>query len=218
MVLDNLSRIRERIDVAARKSGRDPGKVELVAVTKYASVDAVRELLKSGKIRYFGENRIQAAAEHIAALGADAKAGQWRFIGHLQTNKAPKALELFDWIDSVDSLKLAQALDKQLAKTGERKKVLIRVKLVEKETQSGIAPEALSGFLKELKSCETLVPCGLMTIAPMLEPVEAVRPYFKRMKELLDQNFSEARGEEGPHLSMGMSRDYEVAVEEGATS
>ncbi len=214
MILDNIRQIRYRIAAAAKRAGRDPNSVTLIAVTKYAKLEQVLELLDSGEVREVAENRVQDAQARKDALGGKSREAAWRLIGHLQSNKAKKALETFDAIDSLDSLNLAEALDKSLAGTGRKLPVLLQVKLSERETQSGLPPEAVGEFLKSLEAFTNLQARGLMAIAPNLEPVEAVRPHFKRMKELFDRNFS---GVAGAQLSLGMSRDFEIAVEEGAT-
>lgn len=214
MILDKVRQIRYRIAVAAEKAGRNPNDVALVAVTKYAELEKVRELLRTGEVREIAENRVQDAQARKTELGEQAAAVQWRLIGHLQTNKAKKALEVFDAIDSLDSLKLGEALEGTLAAQDRALPVLLQVKLSEKQTQSGVAPEVVEGLLEGLKAFPHLKARGLMAIAPELEPVEAVRPYFKEMRRLFERNFSNVPGAQ---LSMGMSRDFEIAVEEGAT-
>ncbi|MBI3552876.1 MAG: YggS family pyridoxal phosphate-dependent enzyme [Elusimicrobia bacterium] len=214
MILDNIRQIRYRIAAAAKRAGRDPNGVTLIAVTKYAKQEQVLELLQSGEVREIAENRVQDASARRSALGGKAGAVVWRLIGHLQSNKAKKALEVFDAVDSLDSLKLAEALEKASSGTDRKLPVLIQVKLSGKETQSGVAPEAVGGLIEGLKPLEHLAVRGLMAIAPNVEPVEAVRPHFRRMRELFERNFS---GVPGAQLSLGMSRDFELAVEEGAT-
>lgn len=214
VVLDNLNKIRSRIAAAAGRSGRNPESVGLVAVTKYASLELIKELLDCGLVTEVGENRVQDAKSKISALGEKARRARWRLIGHLQSNKAKQALQVFSAIDSLDSMKLAEVLEKELA-VGDRKfPVLVQVKLSDKETQFGVAPEELIDFLESLKTCPHLDVSGLMAIAPELEPVESVRPHFKRMRELFERFFADRPD---ARLSMGMSRDYEIAVEEGAT-
>jgi len=160
-----------------------------------------------------GENRIQAARQRPDSTGP---AGR-RFIGHLQTNKARQAVGLFEWIDSLDSLRLAEALEKALQPQGSRQKVLIQVKLTSRESQGGVTPSDLEGFLDGLSGFPSLIPGGLMGIAPFIEPLEAVRPHFRTMHELFVKHFGDRKLEDGgPYLSMGMSRDFEIAVEEGA--
>ncbi|OGR82754.1 MAG: YggS family pyridoxal phosphate enzyme [Elusimicrobia bacterium RIFCSPHIGHO2_02_FULL_57_9] len=212
VILDNLKKIRYRIRAAAEKSRRDPADIELVAVTKYAGAHSVKELLESGLVKALGESRVQEALTKKQALGAGAAEAQWRLVGHLQTNKAKQAIQIFDAIDSLDNLKLAEVLERQLAQQNRKFPVLVQVKLSDKETQRGVAPEALGEFLQNLKICPHLDIQGLMTIAPELEPVETVRPYFRRLREIAADLFQKPA-----QLSMGMSRDFEVAVEEGAT-
>ena len=214
MILDKVRQIRYRIAAAAQRAGRNPNEVALVAVTKYAELKKVRELLGTGEIREVAESRVQDAQARKAELGEQAAAVAWRLIGHLQTNKAKKALDVFDAIDSLDSLKLAEALEKLLAAQDRVLPVLVQVKLSGKETQSGVSPEAVEVLLEGLKAFPHLKARGLMAIAPDLEPVEAVRPHFKEMRRLFERNFSDVPGAQ---LSMGMSRDFEIAVEEGAT-
>jgi pyridoxal phosphate enzyme (YggS family) len=207
--IDNLEKIRYRMTAAAARSNRDAEAITLVVVTKYASLEAVKEALASGRVLEVGENRVQDAEKKKQELGALAGKVRWRLIGHLQTNKAKKAVQTFDAIDSVDSLKLAAALD--AAMTGDRKlPVMIQVKLSESETQSGIGPTELPGLIEGVRRCSRLELQGLMGIAPNVEPLEAVRPSFKLLRELRDKHLP------GGKLSMGMSRDFEVAIEEGA--
>ncbi len=185
-----------------------------MAVTKYAGVEGMRELLDSGLVDQIGENRVQEAEAKRKALGPSAAKARWRLIGHLQSNKARRALDIFDALDSLDSLRLAQALERILSEKERRLPALVQIKLAERRSQSGVSPEALEGFLESLKGCPHLDILGLMAIAPELEPVEETRPYFRRMRELFDRFFS---GRPEARLSMGMSRDFEIAVEEGAS-
>ncbi|MBI4376459.1 MAG: YggS family pyridoxal phosphate-dependent enzyme [Elusimicrobia bacterium] len=214
MILDNINKIRYRIRSAAERRGLDPEGIGIVAVIKYAEPAQIRELVEIGLIGSVGESRVQQALAHRKELGPLAGRVQWRMIGHLQTNKAGQAMELFDSVDSLDNLRLAQALDRRAAELGRRSKTLVQVKLTEKETQSGVRPEHLEEFLAALSRHAHLEVGGLMAIAPMLESVEDVRPYFRSMKQIFDRFFA---GREEAQLSMGMSRDFELAVEEGAT-
>lgn len=209
MLIDNLEKIRYRTRAAALRSGREADAVRLVAVTKYAPLDSVRELLEKGLVAEVGENRVQDAEKKKAELGALAGRVRWRLIGHLQTNKAKKAVATFDAVDSVDSERLAAALDAALPE-GRVLPVLVQVKLSGKETQSGVSPEGLPGLLESMKRFTRLRVEGLMGIAPDIEPLEAVRPSFRLLRELRDRLLP------GGLLSMGMSRDFEIAVEEGA--
>lgn len=214
MILERLSAIRGRIASAAGRGGRASEAVDLIAVVKKAPLDDLRLLLREGTLSFLGENRIQDAAKRREALGPDGAGRQWRFIGRLQTNKAKYAVSLFDWVDSVDGVELAEALDARAAQAGKRLKVLLQVKLSDRETQGGTAPEGLEKLLARVRFLPHLEPQGLMAIAPMLEPVEGLRPRFRLMRTLLDRHFDP---ESKPVLSMGMSRDFELAVEEGAT-
>lgn len=209
MLIDNLEKIRYRLRAAALRSGREADHVRLVAVTKYAPLELVRELLEKGLAAEVGENRVQDAEKKKAELGALAGRVRWRLIGHLQTNKAKKAVATFDAVDSVDSEKVAAALHEALPE-GRILPVLVQVKLTEKETQSGVSPAELPGLLESLKRYPRLRVDGLMGIAPDVEPVEAARPSFRALRGLRDRLLP------GGLLSMGMSRDFEVAVEEGA--
>ena len=210
MLIDNLKQIRYCMRAAALRAKRDPDAIRLVAVTKYASLEQVRTVLESGLIAEAGESRVQDAEKKKLALGELAGRVRWRLIGHLQTNKAKKAVGVFDAVDSVDSEKVAAALDAALAGSGRTLPILVQVKLAERETQSGATPEELPGLLEALKKHPRLKVEGLMGIAPNVEPVEAVRPSFRALRELRDRLLP------GGLLSMGMSRDYEIAIEEGS--
>jgi len=214
MILEKLSELRRKAKNAAQRRDRDPSKIEIVAVVKNARLEDVRALLDSGQVRYFGESRIQDAKKRRLELGADAAKARWRFIGHLQSNKARAAAELFDAIDTVDSLRIAEALDAQIVEGG-RKNVLVQIKLTDRESQSGVLPVELDDFLDRLRGYRKLVPCGMLALLPMIEPVEDVRPYCRRCRELFDRHFPEGSAPER-YLSAGMSRDFEIAVEEGA--
>ncbi len=177
-------------------------------MTKYAPLDKVRELLESGEVAEVGENRVQDAAVKKQALGPLAQRAQWRLIGHLQSNKAKKAVAVFDAVDSIDSVHTAAALDAALDK---RLPILVQVKLSERQTQSGVSPDGLASLLSGLAAYPRLDVSGLMAIAPQGEDP---RPGFRRMRALFEEHF---RDRPGARLSMGMSGDFETAVEEGAT-
>ncbi len=195
---------------AALRAKRAPDAIRLVAVTKYAALEQVRTVLESGLIAEAGESRVQDAEKKKLALGELAGKVRWRLIGHLQTNKAKKAVDVFDAVDSVDSEKIASALDAALAGSDRTLPVLVQVKLSERETQHGVSPAQLPALINALKKYPRLKVEGLMGIAPNLEPVDAVRPAFRALRELRDKNLP------GGLLSMGMSRDYEIAIEEGS--
>lgn len=216
VIFETIRQVRRRVEEAAARSGRAASDVEIVAVTKKAAPEAVARLLRAGCVRHVGENRVQDAALRARALGAvpGVPRPTWRMIGHLQTNKIGRALDVFDALDSLDSFRLAQDLEGRLERLGRELPVLLQVKLTGRAAQHGVAPEDVESFLERCGGFRRLRLGGLMAIAPMLEPPEAVRPYFRRMRELFDRSFG--RGP-GFVLSMGMSRDFEIAVEEGAT-
>jgi len=195
---------------AALRAKREPDAVRLVAVTKYASLDDVQVLLNTGLVTDVGENRVQNAEKRKSALRQTGSKVRWHMLGHLQTNKAKKAAEVFDAVDSLDSEKVAKSLDEALKGSTKTLPVMVQVKLTERETQSGVAPGELGALLESLKKYERLKVEGLMGIAPDVEPVEAVRPSFRTLRELRDRHLP------GGQLSMGMSHDFEIAIEEGA--
>lgn len=210
MIIDNLNQIRYRIREASERAKRNPGAIRLVAVTKYADLPSIRALLEPGLVAEVGESRVQDAERKKQSLGGLAGKVRWRLIGHLQTNKAKKAAQVFDAVDSVDSEKVAAALDAALAGSAATLPVMIQVKLTDRQTQSGVDPARLATLIAALKTYPRLRVEGLMGIAPDVEPVEAVRPSFRMLRELRDRHLP------GGLLNMGMSRDFEVAVEEGA--
>lgn len=204
------------MEASACRAGRDPAGVKLIAVSKTHPPEMLRRAVEAGATD-LGENRVQEAEGKIHELGRDAV--RWHLIGHLQANKARKALELFDVIHSLDSVALARRLDRLCAEI-ERDAllVLIQVDLGGEETKSGVSEDDLPELVETVKECKRLRLAGLMTLPPFFEDVERVRPYFRRLRELRDGleergAFVEGRGE----LSMGMTHDYTVAVEEGAT-
>ena len=198
-------RVLEAIQDAAVRSGRDPASVQLIAVTKTVSAERIREAVACG-IRDIGENRLQEGLPKREAL-ADLDV-TWHFIGHLQSNKAKKVVEAFDWVQSVDRLELAQKLNQYAG--ARRLPVLIEVKLQAEESKSGVDELELPGLLDAVARFERLELRGLMAIPPYLENPEDVRPYFRKLRELAGR-FSLKE------LSMGMSHDFEIAIEEGAT-
>jgi pyridoxal phosphate enzyme (YggS family) len=210
-IAQNLEEVRGRLAAAAHKAGRDPAQVRLVAVSKTVPLERIKEAVAAGQ-RLFGENYLQEARAKIEALG---QAASWHFIGHLQSNKAKAAVELFALIHGVDRLKLAAALEAAAAQIGKVQEILIQVNLAAEASKSGAAPEAAAGLLREISRLPHLRVRGLMTMPPFLDP-EAVRPYFRALRKLRDQ-LQDSCGLPLPELSMGMSGDYEVAVEEGAT-
>jgi len=208
----------ERIAAAASRAGRDAREVTLVAVTKTHPAPLVREAVAAG-LREFGENRVQEAEEKIEELARESGGVRWHLIGRLQANKARRAARLFDVIHSVDSAALAERLERLCAEDGrERLDVLVQVDLAQEATKGGATVDELPAVAETLKACTRLRFKGLMTLPPFYEDAELVRPYFRRLRALRDGlrasgAFAEGEGE----LSMGMTHDFEVAVEEGAT-
>jgi PLP dependent protein len=212
---ENLAGIRKRIQSACSRVGRDPARVRLLGVTKTVPIGCIRDAAAAG-VTLLGENYVQEARQKVTAL-ADLPVS-WHFIGHLQSNKAREAVELFDWIHTLDRSSLAQALDREARKLGRPITVLLQVNVGEEHSKSGVAPQRALGFFRSLLPLDGLKVCGLMTLPPYLAEPEKVRPYFRQLARLLDQMRLEApHPEELTELSMGMSHDFEVAVEEGAT-
>jgi hypothetical protein len=213
---ERLAEIRRRIEQSALATGRAPEEVSLIAVSKTHPPARLREAIEAG-VRNLGENRVQEAEAKITELGRDAV--RWHLIGHLQANKARRAVQLFDVIHSLDSMQLARRLDR-LCLEEERAElpVLIQVDLAGELAKSGASEEELPELVAVVAACERLRLAGLMTLPPFFENAERARPFFARLRELRDAllssgAFGAGRGE----LSMGMSHDYEVAIAEGAT-
>ena len=208
----NLEEVRRRIAGAARRAGRDPAAVKLVAVSKTVDLERIKAARDAGQ-QIFGENYLQEARGKIEALGPGAC---WHFIGHLQTNKAKAAVELFHLIHSVDRLHLAQALEKAAAGQEKVQEILLQVNLAGEASKSGAPPEAGPALLREIARLPHLRVVGLMTMPPWFDDPEAVRPYFRGLRELRERLLQLDLGPL-PELSMGMSGDFEAAIEEGAT-
>ena len=208
-----LEDVKGRIEAACGRSGRDPGDVEIVAVTKTHGAEVVKEAWDAG-LGIVGENKVQEAAWKKPA---SVSGPQWHLIGHLQSNKVRHALELFDFIHSVDSEKLADRINFIADEIGAAPHVLLEVNVSGEKSKSGMAPEAVKSALEHIRlECPRITVEGLMTMAPFSEDPEDARPYFRRLRELRDE-LQDSLGVGLPRLSMGMSGDYEVAVEEGAT-
>jgi len=203
---------------AAHLAARNPDDIVLMAVTKTFPPEAIREAYAAG-IRVFGENRVQEFAGKSEAL-RDLQDVEWHMIGHLQSNKAARAVELFDAIDSVDSLKLAERLNAAASAAGKELNVLIEINVGQEEEKSGIAPDSqeLDALLAAAPKLGNISICGLMTIPPFTEDPDGARPFFRHLHEIRDQIASRAiAGVEMSVLSMGMSHDFEIAIEEGST-
>jgi PLP dependent protein len=217
-ISENIAAVRERVASAARRGGRNPDDITLMAVSKTHPAERIREAHDAGQ-RLFGENRVQEFSGKSEAL-ADLRDAEWHLIGHLQTNKAVKAAELFRAVDSVDSLKLAEKLDAAARALGKKLDILIEVNVGGEAAKSGIAPDssALDELLIAAPRLEALAFRGLMTVPPFTDDPQDARPYFRKLRELRDAIAARklpaiAMNE----LSMGMSHDFEIAIEEGST-
>jgi PLP dependent protein len=215
---ESIAAIREKIAKAARRAGRRPEDVALMAVSKTHPPERIREAYAAG-LCLFGENRVQEFAGKATAL-ADLGGVAWHMIGHLQTNKAAKAAELFGAVDSVDSVKLAEKLDAAARSVSKKLAVLIEINVGGEAAKSGVAPDSpeLEKLLLAAPRFETLEFRGLMTVPPFTDDPEGARPYFRRLRELRDSVAARRLPAINMQvLSMGMSHDFEVAIEEGST-
>jgi pyridoxal phosphate enzyme (YggS family) len=217
-IADNLDRLNDAIATACRKAGRSRDAVRLMAVSKTHPVEALLEAVEAGH-RLFGENRVQEFAEKTAHLQRLTDV-QVHLIGHLQSNKAARAAEIFNGIDTVDSLKLAQRLHAAARESGRILPVLLEIKLSDEETKEGLLPESteLSTLLEHLVDLRDALPLqGLMTVAPIAEDPMVARQCFRRLRELRDELAARHTSLSFEELSMGMSGDYEIAIAEGST-
>ena len=217
-IADNVTLVREQIRAAAGRAGRSPNDVTLMAVSKTFPAERIREAYVAG-IREFGENRVQEFAGKIDALRNLGEA-HWHMIGHLQSNKAARATELFDAVDSLDSLRLAQKLNEGAGAAGRKLAVLIEINVGGEAAKTGLAPdsEELQSILAAAPGLEHLQFRGLMTVPPFTDDPQQARPYFRKLREIRER----VAGQHLPSvsmdvLSMGMSHDFEVAIEEGST-
>ncbi|HLI03649.1 MAG TPA: YggS family pyridoxal phosphate-dependent enzyme [Terracidiphilus sp.] len=216
---ENLERLEERIAAACRAAGRARGEVELMAVSKTFSAEAIIEAVSRG-LTLFGENRVQEWASKAAALGPNRKGAQrCHLIGHLQSNKAARAAELFDGVDSLDSLRLAERLNDAAGRCGKRLPVLLEIKLSPEETKSGLDPESaqMAQLLERLPDLASLQVRGLMTIAPWGAPEHETRACFRALRSWRDRWAAAHPRLDLSVLSMGMSGDFPLAIAEGAT-
>jgi len=216
VIAARVDAVRERIARAAARAGRSPGEITLIAVGKTHPPESIREAFAAG-LRHFGENKVQEAEGKIAALEDLRAAGlRWHMIGHLQSNKARRAGELFDFVDSVDDLTVAQRIERGAEHAGRHVPILVQVDLAHEETKFGLDEARLFPLLEQLRGYQAVRAEGLMVLPPLFDDPEQGRPFFRRLRELLE----EARRKGlvlGRELSMGMSHDFEVAIEEGAT-
>lgn len=213
---ERLENVRSKIVIAAKRSGRSAEEIKLIAISKTHPAAMVEAGMRAG-LTDFGENRIQEAEEKIASVGRTT--ARWHLVGHLQANKARRAVELFDCLHSLDSVELAKRLERLCVEIGRAEfPVLIQIKLGGEATKSGLDPSELPNLLDALKTCEHVRLMGLMILPPYFENPDCARPFFKTLRELRDDlklqgNFGEGTGE----LSMGMTHDFEIAIEEGST-
>jgi hypothetical protein len=217
-IAENIAQVQERIAGAARRAARSPDEITLMGVSKTFPVADIREAYAAG-LRVFGENRVQEFAGKATAL-RDLRGTEWHLIGHLQTNKAAKAAELFDAVDSVDSVRMAEKLNASAASAGKTLSVLIEINVGGEKEKNGVAPD--SDELEQLLQCAprwtNLKIHGLMTVPPYTEDPEGSRPYFRQLRQIRDRIAARGLPQIGTAvLSLGMSHDFEVAIEEGAT-
>jgi len=213
IIKNNLKIINVKIKKAALKASRNPEKIKLVAVTKTAAIEQIKEAINAG-VKIIGENKVQEAKEKYQILSADI---EWHLVGHLQTNKVKYAVEIFDLIHSVDSIKLAKEIDRRSLQFGKITNVLVEVNISGEKTKYGIKPEEVIPFLKEISEFPRVWVRGLMTIAPIVEDKEKARPYFRKLRELSKEIKSKnIKNVKMDYLSMGMTEDFEIAIEEGA--
>jgi pyridoxal phosphate enzyme (YggS family) len=205
-VADNINFIRERIRVAAERVGRNPEEITLIAVSKTVEPDRIEMALAAGQT-LFGESKVQEARAKIPLVSGRSR---WHMIGHLQTNKVREAVALFEVIHSVDSVKLAQEIDKCAERAGKMQAILLEVNVSGEASKFGLKPEDLKSTFAEINRLPRLEVQGLMTIAPFAEDTQKVRPWFRRLRDLRDTLGLR-------ELSMGMTHDFEAAIEEGAT-
>jgi pyridoxal phosphate enzyme (YggS family) len=211
---ERIEQVKNRIEAAAVRSGRRPGDINVIAVTKYVSLETTKEALDLG-LKHIGENRWQDAQPKWEELH---ERGTWHFIGHLQTNKVKDVVGKFAYIHSLDRPSLAAEIDKKAGALGIVQNCFIQVNVSGEQTKYGLPPEELAAFADKLRGLQHIRVAGLMTMAPLESEAEATRPVFRGLRELRDElNRSGSLGYEAEHLSMGMSGDFEVAIEEGAT-
>ena len=214
-IKDNLDKINKQILDTAMSSGRNPENIRLIAVSKRKSVEAVMEAIKAGA-KHFGENYIQEALDKIDAIGKDTAC--WHFIGHLQSNKAKFAVKYFDYIHTVDTIKLAREIDKQAGKISKIQDILVQINIGEENTKSGIKIDDTLKLITQIHTYKNIAVKGLMCMPPYFLDPDQARIYFQQLvrikDEILDKKYETVSME---HLSMGMSNDFKVAIEEGST-
>jgi len=210
LLAENYRKVKTDLENAAHKAGRSPEEIRLIAVTKSASVEDIKQAAELG-VMDFGANRVQEEADKVKSLPGV----NWHFIGHLQRNKVKYVMPVYSTIQTLDRLSLAREVQRCAERFECEITVLVQVNVSGEESKFGLSPEELGPFLEQAAAFDRLKIKGLMTMAPFVDDPEEARPYFRRLRELRDQNA--AGGLELPELSMGMTNDYTVAVEEGAT-
>jgi pyridoxal phosphate enzyme, YggS family len=217
-IAENILQVQERIATAARRAGRKADEITLMGVSKTFPAEAIRKAYVAG-VRVFGENRVQEFAGKVEAL-RDLSDARWHLIGHLQTNKAAKAVELFDAIDTVDSVRAADKLNSSAGSSNKKLSILIEINIGGEAAKSGVAPDSdeLEKILDGASGWGNLRVRGLMTVPPYSDEPEAVRPHFQMLRRIRDRIASRSSPRVGVEvLSMGMSHDFEIAIEEGST-
>lgn len=218
MIKDNVSRVFEHITSVCDRTGRDPHEIILVGATKYATAEQIREAVEAG-LKNIGENRVQDAQSKFPALDQLKVKAVRHMIGHLQTNKVKHAVELFDIIQSVDSVRLAEGIEKRAAELNKTIDILLEVNTSGEKQKYGVHPDEVPALVKEINRCPHIRLGGLMTMAPLTEERGRIRRCFRDLRELFDaveEDFADHERIEMKYLSMGMSSDYEIALEEGA--
>jgi len=217
MITQNLALVKERIEKAAKRAGRNPAEIRLVCVTKTATANQLQEAISSG-ISDIGENRVKDALLKYDSLGEQARGIKWHMIGHLQTNKVKKCLQIFDTIHSLDSINLADEIDKQAKSLGKRIDCLVQVNVSGEDSKYGISPEETEAFIRKVSFFSNIHIAGLMTMAPFVDNPEQVRPFFKKIYSLKESlRKMDISNTDVKDISMGMTQDFDVAIEEGAT-
>ena len=218
MIKENILKIKERVSLICARINREPNSITIVAVSKGRTTQQIKEAIEAG-ITDIGENRVQEATIKYSGL-RDVGYGlrvKWHMVGHLQTNKVKEAVKIFDLIQSVDSLRLAREIDKEAAKANKIQDILIEIKTSPEATKFGVKPEEAIEVIKDIADFKHINIKGLMTIAPLVDNPQKARPYFKMLRELMDGiNESRITNHESRILSMGMTDDFEVAIEEGS--
>ncbi|HQP10640.1 MAG TPA: YggS family pyridoxal phosphate-dependent enzyme [Candidatus Omnitrophota bacterium] len=218
MIRDNIAQIFSRIEAVCRKSGRDPKEIAFVGITKYADISQIKEAVAAG-LTHIGENKVQDAKRKFSALEGFPAGVMKHMVGHLQTNKVKQAVEIFDCIQSVDSLKLAETIAEQAAKLNKTIDLLVQVNTAAEDQKFGIAPDETSSLIEQIVPLKNIRLCGLMAIAPLTEDRAIVRKCFRDLR-VLREGISEKFSQDGrvamKYLSMGMTDDYEIALEEGS--